>query len=57
MFELLEAELGDVGGELGIILTEIPNLAAVMAVDCSFDRLGLSERSLLGQKRGTCDQG
>ena len=52
MLELLGAEFLDIGGEFGVVVTQLVELAAVMAVDFGLDRVGAGHRRLLGHQRG-----
>src|SRR4249919_666496 len=40
MLQFLGAEGGDIGGQLGVAIAELVELAAVMAVDLRLDRVG-----------------
>src|SRR3982751_3969197 len=51
MLELVGAERGNVGGELGVVVAELIELALIVAVDFGLDRVGAGERRFLGHQR------
>src|SRR3982750_3312926 len=52
MLELVGTKIPDIGGQFGIVVSEIAQLLAVMPVDLGLDRVGASKRSLLRHQRG-----
>src|SRR5215207_6123661 len=56
MLQLVGAEFGDIGGEFGIVLAQLVQLFAVVAVDLDLHRLCAGHRRFFRYQRRRCPQ-